>query len=760
MEKSRLQEFEHRCIQEEPPWCTAACPLHLDGRTLCRAVREGKFDEGRKIIEKTLPLPGILGRICDAPCKIPCKRREAGGSIELGGLERACLDEGPLRRRPHLIPKSGSAASVAGCGISSLSAASDGAKKGYSVTVFCRPDRTALLTSLSTAVTEEIAREELEWLEKQGVRFRPLAEMPSLQEREGEFSALYIGLDDPEAALLLGEEKRNSDPVSLETAIPGVFAGGDTPSFIGRAADGRRGMKSVERFLQRASLRSSREKEGPFETRLYTSLKGVAPLPSLALPAGGYSPSGAQEEAERCLLCECRECVKTCLYLEEYGAYPKAYAREIYNNLSVVSGSRSANRMINSCSLCGRCERICPNDFSMRELITEARTEMTAVNKMPPSAHDFALEDMAFNTSSKAVLARHAPGAEKSAWAFFPGCRLAGSSPGHVLSLYAFLRDSFEGGVALWMNCCGAPARWAARGDLFDGNIADLREEWTALGKPGIIAACTSCLQALAEGVPEMKAVSLWEVLAGLDLPNNIRLPGEVMALHDPCTSAEMPGVQRGVRALAGKIGVRAEELPLSGHLTTCCGWGGLQECANPALAKKIAAGRAGETPRDLLVYCAMCRDAFARIGKRTVHLLDFLFPRGEEDPAAAPHVSFSLQRENRVELVRELKRTLWKEEEMMAEPWESVRLVYPPGMEEKLEERRILASVVKMLILRAEERGRKIQKPDGAFLASLRPGSVTYWTEYSPLENGAFEVRNAWSHRMAVSGAGKGEEP
>ncbi len=759
MKRARLQEFEYKCIQEEPPWCSAACPLHLDGRGLCKAVKDGKIDEGRKIIERTLPLPGVLGRICDAPCKVSCKRREAGGSIELGGLERACLDEGPLRRRALLIPKSGAAVAVAGCGLSSLSAASDGAKKGYSVTVFCRSDRTALLTALSPAVTEEIAREELEWLEKQGVRFRPLAEMPPLQEAGSEFSAFYIGLDDPEAALLLADVKRSFDPVSLKTAIPGVFAGGDTPSFIGRAADGRRGMKSVERFLQKASLHSSREAEGPFETRLYTSLKGVAFRPPLPLSKEGYSSSEAKEEAERCLLCECRECVKSCLYLEEYGAYPKAYAREIFNNLSVISGTRSANRMINSCSLCGRCERICPNGFSMRELITEARTEMVAVNKMPPSAHDFALEDMAFNTSAKAVLSRHAPGTEKSEWVFFPGCRLAGSSPGHVSTLYDFLRERLDGGVALWMNCCGAPARWAAREDLFDGNLAALREEWTALGKPVIVAACTSCLEALAAEAPEMKTVSLWEILAELDLPEEVCLPGEAVALHDPCTSAEMPGVQRAVRALAEKIGMKTEELPLSGNLTTCCGWGGLQECANPALADKIASDRGGETPRDLLVYCAMCRDAFARTGKRTAHLLDFLFPQGEKNPAA-PHVNFSDQRENRVDLVRELHRTLWKEEETVAEPWESVRLVYPAGMEGKLEERRILASVVQRLILQAEESGRKIRKPDGAFLASLRPASVTYWAEYLLREDGAFEVKNAWSHRMTVAGAGEGEEP
>ena len=33
MEQKELREWEYRCIQEQPPECIAACPLHVDART-------------------------------------------------------------------------------------------------------------------------------------------------------------------------------------------------------------------------------------------------------------------------------------------------------------------------------------------------------------------------------------------------------------------------------------------------------------------------------------------------------------------------------------------------------------------------------------------------------------------------------------------------------------------------------------------------------------------------------------------------------
>jgi NADPH-dependent glutamate synthase beta subunit-like oxidoreductase len=179
------------------PRCRAACPLHLDGRALCEAAAKGRFDEGRKIIQKTLPLPGILARICDAPCRDACLRREKGGALELGALERFCADEGPFRRPRILVPKTGRTAAVLGGGISSLTAALDGAGKGYTVTVFRGENSRGELLSLSPLLTGEMVEEELQWMENLGVHFLPWDASVSPEGLAARFDAVYAGLDDP-----------------------------------------------------------------------------------------------------------------------------------------------------------------------------------------------------------------------------------------------------------------------------------------------------------------------------------------------------------------------------------------------------------------------------------------------------------------------------------------------------------------------------------------------------------------------------------
>ena len=133
---------------------------------------------------------------------------------------------------------------------------------------------------------------------------------------------------------------------------------------------------------------------------------------------GGYAPQEATQEASRCIDCQCLECVRHCVYLREYGAYPKTYARRVFNNSAIVQGARQANKFINSCALCGQCEVLCPNSFSMADMCLDARWQMVREKRMPPSAHWFALEEIRSARSEGALLA-HGPGQDKSAALFF-----------------------------------------------------------------------------------------------------------------------------------------------------------------------------------------------------------------------------------------------------------------------------------------------------------------------------------------------------
>ncbi len=768
MDQQELRQLEDRCIQEEPPWCTATCPLHVDVRAFVGQLARGNGAEALGTLRKVMPLPNILGRICDAPCEERCKRSEAGQAIRIGALERFCVRQEAEPQRLFTLPARDKLIAVAGSGLSSLAVAWDCLRKGYSVRVF-EPGKTpgvSLAEGYPDLLPWNVIEGELALLAKLGLEVDVEAatgEPGFLRLCLESFDAVYVGLDSLEAGPWGLEEDGSGniriEPQTQRTSLEGVFAGGlpraGRVSPVWQAAEGRFAANSIDRHIQRVSLTAGREKEGPLSTRLFTSIADVIPLPAVraADPLKGYSGEEALREARRCLQCQCLECVKVCVYLERFGAYPRKYTREIYNNESIVMGAHQANKLINSCSLCGLCEVVCPQGFAMQDLCREARRSMVERGKMPPSAHEFALEDMAFSMSDRFALARHEPGLEASARAFFPGCQLAGSQPDKVVAVYEYLRSALAGGVGLMLGCCAAPAWWAASKARFDEGLEAIRGQWNSLGRPKLILACSTCLQVFRENLPEVPAVSLWTVLDETGGPVPPRTFCEPrLVVHDPCTTRSEPGLQASVRHVLGRLGVRVEELELGRGKTECCGFGGLQQNANPEIARETARVRAHRSEEDYLAYCAMCRDRLASAGKRILHLLDLLFPdRRVPDPAARRDPGWSQRQENRWRLKERLLKEFWPEEPIKEEEHMEIRLQIGPEVRSILEERRILDEDLQRVIHHAETSGDKFRHPGtDRFKASFRPRKVTFWVEYERTTEG-FVIHNAYSHRMEV---------
>jgi glutamate synthase (NADPH) small chain len=795
VDKDRLDEFERRCIQEEPAECVAACPIHVDARSFVVEIARGSWTEAWKVLRKTMPLPSVLARICDHPCELRCKRRECGDTIRIGELERTCVETPAPHAKFVPLPRRAKRAAVLGSGLSGLVVAWDLARKGYPVTVFDHAQAVGgLLLRFSEAVLpRETIEYEVSTLEGLGVELR-LAESVDLEALRHAFDAVYWALDsgvEAHPGSEPGKEERPAvDPLTLQYGSDNVFIGGGLPSGAGVPArgglpsgadvpargglpsgagvpargdlvspiswalDGRRAAVSIDRYLQVAAVSGERQKEGPQPTRLFVSLTGIEPntavLPSVT--ATGYSLEEAEKEAQRCLRCECLECVKVCEYLEHFGKYPRRCAREIYNNASIVQGEHRANLLINSCTLCDLCTTVCPEDFSMPDLCLGARREMVDSGKMPPSAHEFALEDYAWSRGNAFALSRGAPGLDQSAYVFFPGCQLAGSNPAQVEAIYERLRSVLPGGVGLMLDCCGAPAYWAARQDLFEQGLADIAERWAGLGRPTIVFACPTCLALIGPRLEGARSIFLSQVLEeGAVAPTPSRgqdLP--VRALHDPCTTRNNPEVQQSVRRLLALLGQPLEELALSRELTECCGYGGLEANANPELARRVAIRRGEESDAEFVTYCAMCRDSLAAAGKRTIHLLDLVFPGGE-DPAGRARPGWSERRENRARLKERMLTTLWHEGGPAVEPWQAIDLYISDDIQTRLDTRRILLEDVQRVVHHAEATGEKLcHSISGRFLASHRARTVTVWVEYSPRDEG-FEIHNAYGHRMTV---------
>jgi glutamate synthase (NADPH) small chain len=765
MDQQGLRELEYRCIQEEPPWCTAACPIHVDVRAFVGHIGKERWADAWKVLRKHMPLPGILGRICDAPCESRCKRNEAGEAIRIGALERTCVQTEPPAWRILPMPARSKRVAVAGSGLSSLTAAWDLARKGYAVTVFEAQEQpgAGLRRFDSRQLPPDIIDKEIAGLTGIGIVFE-LGSDPDTEEIVSRcldsFDVVYLGLDAISGRVWEvdrdGQGFIRIDAKSQMTSREGLFAGGQNPSPVWQVAQGRWAAISIDRFLQDVSLTASREKEGPFETRLFTSLKDVAPLPAVPLPEGkgAYHPDDARNEAERCLQCECMECVKVCAYLEKFGAYPKKYAREIYNNLSIVIGDHPANRLINSCSLCGLCEQVCPNDFAMQGLCLEARQTMVKNGKMPPAAHEFALLDMAFSMSERFSLVRHQPGYHTSEYAFFPGCQLCASSPGQVEDVYAHLRSTLAGGVGLMLGCCGAPVHWAGNREQYESHAVEFRTQWESLGKPRMILACSTCLRMFKENLPMISAVSLWSVLDDHELAAAAPDSARTLAVHDPCTTRHEAELQACVRRLLDKAGVSVHEAALGQDETECCGFGGLMQNADPELAREVAQRRAGRDPADYVAYCAMCRDNLAAAGKRVIHLLDLFFPDPQQaDPALRPRPGWSRRQENRARLKVKLLEYLWNEVPDPMETHRKIRLEISGQVAELMEQRRILVEDLQRVIQHAEATGdRLFHPPSGHYKAAYAPFKVTFWVEYA-VAGESFVVHNAYAHRMEVLG-------
>lgn len=749
MEQAELRAWEHKCIQEEVPQCTAACPLHVDVRTFCKLMRQQRWDKAWAVLTKTMPLPDILARICDGPCRQACIREKVGGPILIDSLEHFCANTAKATPPPRPLPKKNATVAVVGENLPALASAWELARKGFTVHLHSVAFGKLLHALPEAQLPSDIIERQKDNLTALGV---------ILHEEETYTSERITTLLEEHTAVFAENENlpknflhtEKPDAITLGVSRNGLFSNlGNEPSPAFQAAAGRRAANSIERYFQGVSLVTDRAHEGAYPTRLSTNIRSaehIAPIPP-------NSEGTAKEEAARCLQCDCMECVQHCEYLAHYKAYPKVYVRQIYNNESIVMGTRQANTMINSCMLCGLCETLCPEDFSMSEVCLEARRSMVRREKMPPSAHEFALRDMAFANSTLCTISRHAPNSAESNYVFFPGCQLAATSPDHITAAYKDLCVRL-GDVGLMLRCCGAPAEWSGRESLMQKTIQQLREQWQDLGSPTIIASCPTCIQTLRAYLPEAEITPYWTVLRTLGLPEGHHKQKELrLAISDPCNARHDETLQQDVRFVLHQLSVDIVEPEMTGSHTECCGYGGLLAEANPQLGNAVAKRRGESVEEDFITYCAMCREMFAKNGKHALQVYDLLFPDAGHN-AQFPPTGYSDRRENRIKLQESLLKTLWKEQQPHSrEPYEGIVITPTPEAVLAMEERRILTTDIQKVLYHAKTSGSFfVHSETGHFLASYRPVLVTYWVEFTQKDT-QYLIHNVWSHRMHIKG-------
>ena len=182
------------------------------------------------------------------------------------------------------------------------------------------------------------------------------------------------------------------DQITMQSEAENVFGGGDCigkPLLAVEAmSHGKKAAKSIDRYLNNEDLKKDREREGAYESKLEKELTGEEPVRKridmrmLDLEERksnfkevelGFNIAEAKGEALRCLECECKECMKECIMLDQYSDSPK----ELFER---VKKDEVDPLVYFSCNMCSQCTIVCPNEFEIKDKFMQLRKVLVKEN--------------------------------------------------------------------------------------------------------------------------------------------------------------------------------------------------------------------------------------------------------------------------------------------------------------------------------------------------------------------------------------------
>ncbi len=158
--------------------CERSCPAGCDIPDFIAAIARGDDRDALRIIRETIPLPGILGRICPAPCEDECRRQGMDKPVSICALKRYAADcdlRRPVKVLPEVAPETWKKIAVIGAGPAGLTAAYYLRCMGHGVTVFESERRAGGMMRYGIPrfrLPESVIDEEVAVLAEMGIEFR------------------------------------------------------------------------------------------------------------------------------------------------------------------------------------------------------------------------------------------------------------------------------------------------------------------------------------------------------------------------------------------------------------------------------------------------------------------------------------------------------------------------------------------------------------------------------------------------------------
>ncbi|MBO7668525.1 MAG: NAD(P)-binding protein, partial [Firmicutes bacterium] len=465
------------CWEKEEPFCASACPFHYDIREFITRLKRGSFNSAFRTFYNGVAFPELVARLCPGYCKEVCPRSGPDQAVDLPRLEEAAVRlAGNTKPTSYNMPKKSGRFAIVGGGISGLGCALRLCQRKYEVTVFEQGSR--LGGHLLQLLPEEEVRALIDkQFTYEHYRLELNTRIDSVDGLLREYDAVYVATGGGDS---FGLNWAGALPAATDR--PGCFIGGGVAGaeLIPALAQGLAAATLLENYLKTGVMRGS---EAHRPTRMHLDESALVCTPA-AEEKGPYDKEQACAEAKRCLTCRCDACVRHCPMMNYFEKYPLRIRDEVH--VTVYPGTLDhdgtvAQRLISTCSQCGLCGEVCPQDIDMGDFLRVAHQIMNTREAFPWAFHHFWLRDMEHARSPYAALT--ASPAEKPGCVFFPGCQSGASEPSYVTELYALLRQS-DPDCGIWLSCCGAPAVWAGREDLQRQVFDAIREQWQSWDRP------------------------------------------------------------------------------------------------------------------------------------------------------------------------------------------------------------------------------------------------------------------------------------
>ncbi len=156
--------------------CTNACPNNVNAHGYVAMIANGKYEQALEVITRSLPLPGVIGRICPHPCEEACRRETVDEPISICSLKRFAADQIDINDLPIPdITQRDEKIAIIGAGPAGLTAAYFLALEGFKVTIFeALPVAGGMLRVgiPDYRLPPEVLEKEIKWITRLGVEIK------------------------------------------------------------------------------------------------------------------------------------------------------------------------------------------------------------------------------------------------------------------------------------------------------------------------------------------------------------------------------------------------------------------------------------------------------------------------------------------------------------------------------------------------------------------------------------------------------------